>query len=43
MRDVFKNYNKWLKKAKKLSPTFKGEQYWYDKFNEALNLETDSE
>ena len=38
MRDVFKNYNKWEKKAKKLSATFKGEQYWFDKFNEALNL-----
>ena len=38
MRDVFKNYNKWEKKAKKLSSTFKGEQYWFNKFNEALNL-----
>ena len=38
MRDVFKNYSKWEKKAKKLSSTFKGEQHWYNKFNEALNL-----
>ena len=38
MRDVYKNYSKWEKKAKKLSSTFKGEQYWYDKFNKALNL-----
>jgi len=38
MRDVFKNYSKWEKKAKKLSSTFEGEQYWFDKFNEALNL-----
>ena len=38
MRDVFKNYSKWEKKAKKLSSTFEGEEYWFNKFNEALNL-----
>ena len=40
MRDVYKNYAKWKKKAEKLAKTFKGEEYWYNKFNEALGLES---
>lgn len=38
MRDVYKSYPKWKKKAEKLASTYKGEAYWYDKFNEALGL-----
>ncbi len=39
MRSVFKNYGSWKKKAKKLSKTFKGHEYWYQKFNDALELQ----
>ena len=38
MRDVYKNYKKWTKKAEKLKGTFKTGTYWYDKFNESLGL-----
>ena len=31
MRDVYKNFSKWEKKAQKLSDSYKGSQYWYDK------------
>tara|TARA_B100001113_G_C21115236_1_gene625065 strand:+ start:1644 stop:2846 length:1203 start_codon:yes stop_codon:yes gene_type:complete len=43
MRDVYKNYSKWQKKAKSLSKTFKGQEYYYNKFIEALGLETTEE
>lgn len=39
MRDVFKHYPKWKKKAVKLAKTFEGEEHWFKKFNEALGLE----
>ncbi len=43
MRDVFKNYAKWQKKAQTLSNTFKDSAYYYNKFNEALELEINSD
>ena len=43
MRDVFKNYGKWEKKAKKLSESYHNSQYWYDKFNESLSLKKSEE
>jgi glycosyltransferase involved in cell wall biosynthesis len=43
MRDVFKNYNKWLKKATTLSKTFKGSTHYYNAFNEALSLDNKRE
>ena len=39
MRDVFKNYNKWLKKAEKLSESFKDETYYYSEFMKATGIE----
>ncbi len=39
MRDVYTNYAKWKRNAKALAATYKGEQHWFDKFNEALGLE----
>ena len=38
MRDVYKNYPKWQKKAEKLCATFQGSEYWYNKFNQSLSL-----
>jgi hypothetical protein len=38
MRDVYTNLSDWEDKAKSLSESYKGEQYWYDKFNEELDL-----
>lgn len=39
MRDVYKNYSKWKKKADKLSSSYNGSQHWYDKFNESLGID----
>ena len=39
MRDVFKNYSKWKKKAEKLSASYKDSSYWYEKFNQCLGIE----
>ncbi len=39
MRNVYKNYDKWLKKATTLSKTFKDSIYWHNEFNNALGLE----
>ena len=39
MRDVYKNYTKYKKRAAKLKKTINtDETYWFDKFNKALNL-----
>lgn len=38
MRDVYKNYGSWKKKAEKLAASYDDEQALYDKFNEALDL-----
>ena len=37
MRDVYKNYKKWARNAKTLSESYKGEEYWYGKFIEAIS------
>lgn len=42
MRDVYRNYDKWLKKAEKLSTTFKGEEYYYSKFLKATGIDFDA-
>lgn len=38
MRDVFENTEKYNIMAKKLSESFEGEKYWFDKFNEEIGL-----
>ena len=38
MRDVYKNYGSWKKKAEKLAASYDDEQALYNKFNEALDL-----
>ena len=43
MRDVFKNYSKWQKKANTLAKTFKGAQYWYEQFNEATGITSNTD
>ena len=39
LRDVYKNHSKWQKKAQKLSESYHGSEYWYNKFNESLGIE----
>lgn len=38
MRDVFKNYSKWEKKANKLRNTFKDNKHYYEKFNSLTGI-----
>ena len=39
MRDVYKNYDKWLEKAEQLSQTFLGEEHYYSEFIKATGIE----
>lgn len=39
LRDVYKNHSKWQKKAQKLSESYHGSVYWYNKFNESLGID----
>ena len=43
MRDVFNDEEKYSAMSGELRESYQGEQYWYDRFNEELDIEFDSQ